>query len=104
MMTTTASRTIDRAIENIERLARDAINELRKENNPLSAKLTERELAVGMSQASAELAYAALASAKSDARPDDLELSVTTPGFSTVRENKARRTFLSLARRIRDNQ
>lgn len=105
MMVTTADRTIDRAIENIERLAADAIAELRKESERLTSRVTAREVEVGIAQAGAELAYAALIACKSPARPDYIELAIDTKGIhNDNRERVSARTSRAFVRRIKDRQ
>lgn len=107
MFVTSADRIRQRAIENIERLALDAIAAISNaKNEPLNKKAVERELEVGLAQAAAELAYAGLIAAKSGVRPDYVELVVDRKGFDNSRHAESRsaavtRTFV---RRLKDAQ
>lgn len=104
MFITAADRIRQRAIENIERLALDAIAAISKPNEHLDKKTVEREGAVGLAQAAAELAYAGLIAAKSGVRPDGVELDPSRTGFNDAFERKAVAATRSMVRRLKDNQ
>ena len=104
MIITAADRIRQRAIENVERLALDAIAAISNpKNEHLNKKLVEREAAVGLAQVAAELAYAGLAAAKSGVRPDGVELVFSAVGFNEAFERKAVAATRSMVRRNKDN-
>lgn len=95
-----------RAIENIERLALDAIAAISSsKNTALGKKLVERAEEVGLAQTAAELAYSGLVACKTPVRPDSIELVVEVRGYNhdKVTERKSAAAARSMVRRIKDN-